>query len=367
MRWKTSGLIMSGGMTGTNGVVGTFNPASLMTTESRASFVRMPKASWCRAFCRSARSPLMYVKRAPATSEPVSLSMRPSASPSSTWSFGLKSNFVGSPTVRTTTLPDSSGPTGVSSDVCSSDLDSKAWSVVSASASSASSSFIFSFSSRISSTALVLASLSVSLAMRSPATFCAARNSWIWPMSLRRCSSAYRSLSMSTSDRLAAAPFFTRSGCSRMRLMSIIGSGQGGHGFEMRQEVLDREAAMIDGEVFFRRQVAVELADGVEPEQALERVARRDLVGPRVLLLDDLAFGRARGRHDVPVRRRERQDDFEARAAFRHRDAAHPVEDGEEKLQVRDVLAEPAVGAHAGRAAQDVDLKARVVGQGRET
>ena len=58
--------------------------------------------------------PFMTVKREPVSLTPISKS-KPRGSPRSTWSFTGKSNTLGVPDVRTTTLPCSSAPTGTDS------------------------------------------------------------------------------------------------------------------------------------------------------------------------------------------------------------------------------------------------------------
>ena len=66
--------------------------------------------------CSSLRaSPFRKKNRAPETLAALSMSMRPRSPKRSRWSFGVKSNVLGSPQVLTVTLPLSSDPTGTDS------------------------------------------------------------------------------------------------------------------------------------------------------------------------------------------------------------------------------------------------------------
>ena len=70
--------------------------------------------NWLRARSRRAPRPHWTAKRAPEIFAARSKSRIPSSGPRSQWAFGSKSKAGGSPTFRTSTLADSSGPTGTS-------------------------------------------------------------------------------------------------------------------------------------------------------------------------------------------------------------------------------------------------------------
>jgi hypothetical protein len=179
-----------------------------------------------------ASAPFSTTKREPDSLAATSKSIRPSASPISKCCFGSKSNSRGLPSLRTSTLAVSSGPTGTSSAgtlgmAASASSSSRSISFAAASASGIRSlipaTSPISASARASSFAFLASPISFDAALRRSCNPC---SSAISPR--RFSSSATRPSAWGSSPRLSSA-LSKASGLSRIQRMSCMGESNADH------------------------------------------------------------------------------------------------------------------------------------------
>ena len=179
--------------------------------------------NWASARCSRARSPRRNEKRAPDTLAAVAKSSRPSASPTSVWSFGAKPKVRGVPQRRTSTLSASERPTGVDAWVRLGRSSRKSRSPRWTRSSSPSRRFV---SSPMPATSARIADASSPRPFSAPICFDSALRFAcrscvrVW-MSLRSSSSAVKRAASSVTPRLAS-PAATPARSVRRRLMSSI-------------------------------------------------------------------------------------------------------------------------------------------------